>query len=83
MIDSSKYVVLDVETNGLSSENDDLLSISIYKPDDQKIFNKFLPLEKAKKIFTTEFNGITLETLNGASPLTQLELDKLIQDFDI
>ena len=49
MIDSSKYVVLDVETNGLSSENDDLLSISIYKPDDQKIFNKFLPLEKAKK----------------------------------
>lgn len=83
MIDSSKYVVLDVETNGLSSENDDLLSISIYKPDDQKIFNKFLPLEKAKKVFTTEFNGITLETLNDACPLTQLELDKLIEDFDI
>ena len=33
MIDSSKFVVLDVETNGLSSERDDLLSISIYKPD--------------------------------------------------
>ena len=83
MIDRSKYVVLDVETNGLSSENDDLLSISIYKPDDQKIFNKFLPLEKATKVFTTEFNGITLETLKDAQPLSQLELDKLIEDFDI
>lgn len=83
MIDSSKYVVLDVETNGLSSENDDLLSISIYKPDSQIFFNKFLPLEKASKVYTTEFNGITLETLKNASPLTQLELDKLIEDFDI
>lgn len=35
-IDKSKYVVLDVETNGLSSINCDLLSISIYSPDNQK-----------------------------------------------
>ena len=45
MVDSSKYVVLDVETNGLSPQNNDLLSISIYKPDEQKFFNKFLPLD--------------------------------------
>lgn len=35
-IDKSKYVVLDVETNGLSSINCDLLPISIYSPDNQK-----------------------------------------------
>jgi len=29
-ISSKKYVVLDVETNGLKSEEDDLLSISIF-----------------------------------------------------
>ena len=33
IMDKSKYVVLDVETNGLSSLKHDLLSISIYKPD--------------------------------------------------
>ena len=32
-VDPSKYVVLDVETNGLSSIKHDLLSISIFKPD--------------------------------------------------
>ena len=40
-INISKYVVLDVETNGLSSLKDDLLSISIYQPDTQKMYNKF------------------------------------------
>ena len=32
----TKYVVFDVETNGLKSKKDDLLSISFYKPDDGK-----------------------------------------------
>ena len=67
MVDKNKYVVLDVETNGLSSEKHDLLSISIYKPDDNKIYNRFLPLDLNLEIFTTEINGITpkmLEELN-------------------
>ena len=37
-INSKDYVVLDVETNGLSSLKHDLLSISIYKPDDNKTY---------------------------------------------
>lgn len=41
----TKYVVFDVETNGLKSKKDDLLSISFYKPDDGKEYCKFLPLE--------------------------------------
>ena len=40
--DPTKYVVFDVETNGLKSKECDLLSISIYKPDDGKEYNKFL-----------------------------------------
>ena len=31
-----EYVVFDVETNGLKSKKNDLLSISFYKPDDGK-----------------------------------------------
>lgn len=44
-IDPREYVVFDVETNGLKSKKDDLLSISFYKPDDKKEYSKFLPLE--------------------------------------
>ena len=38
---ASDYVVLDVETNGLSSLRDDLLSISLYQPDTQKCITDF------------------------------------------
>ena len=40
-IDPARYVVLDVETNGLRSKKDDLLSLSLYKPDDGKEYNRF------------------------------------------
>lgn len=61
----SKYVVLDVETNGLSSLRDDLLSISIYKPDDGKLYDHFLTLELAKEVLTTRINGIKKSDLKG------------------
>lgn len=78
-----KYVVLDVETNGLSSLKDDLLSISIYKPDDEELYNRFLPLELAEKVFTTYINGITKNDLKGALPLNQKEVNELIQKFEL
>jgi len=78
-----KYVVLDVETNGLSSIYDDLLSISIYKPDDNKKLNRFLPLELNKEVYTTYINGITKKDLKNATPLTQEEFNKIIIEYEL
>ena len=83
MIDSKKYVVLDVETNGLSSIRDDLLSISIYKPDDKKTYDRYLPLELNDRVETTCINGITEEILEDKESLTQKEFDNLINEFEL
>ena len=80
-VDPSKYVVLDVETNGLSSVRDDLLSISIYKPDTGEMYNRFLPLELNSEATRTEINGITTSDLKNCLPLTQDEVDELIHTY--
>lgn len=80
---ANQYVVLDVETNGLSSLRDDLLSISIYQPDTQKLYNRFLPLELNGDVYTTHINGITKKDLKKANPLSQDEADVLINEFDL
>lgn len=82
-VDPSKYVVLDVETNGLSSNKDDLLSISIYKPDTGETFNRFLPLELNPEVVTTQYNGIETKDLKGLVPLSQEEVDRIIRVFDL
>lgn len=78
-----RYVVLDVETNGLKPAKDDLLSISIYKPDDHNTYNRFLPLELAQEIRTTRINGITQDSLKGAKPLSQQEVNQIIIAFEL
>ncbi len=78
-----KYVVLDVETNGLSSLHDDLLSVSIYKQDDNKMFDRFLPLELNSSIYTTHINGITKKKLKGSKPFSQEEIDNIIKEFEL
>lgn len=83
MIDPTRYVVLDVETNGLSSLKDDLLSITIYKPDDKRMYNRYLPLELDKDVYTTQYNGITKKTLKGATALTQYEFEELFTNFEL
>lgn len=82
-VDSTKYVVLDVETNGLSSRAHDLLSLAIYKPDTDTMFHRFFPLELNDRVLTTEINGITKGMLKGANPLTQSDVDELIKEFDL
>ncbi len=82
-IEANKYVVFDVETNGLKSKEDDLLSISFYKPDEEKSYERFLPLELSRHVKTTQYNGITDEDLKNASPLSQDEFDDLISEFEL
>ena len=82
-VDPTKYVVLDVETNGLSSIRDDLLSISIYKPDTGESYNRFLPLELNAAVVTTAINGIKTKDLKGLLPLTQAEVDEIIRVFEL
>lgn len=83
MVDSSKYLVLDVETNGLSAVRDDLLSISLYMPDKNKFYDRFLPLEKNSQILTRDINGITKKMLKGKKPLSQNEVDTLVDEYEI
>lgn len=81
-VDKSKYIVLDLETNGLTVD-DDILSISLYKPDDETMYSKFLPLERAKLIKTTRINGITVTDLKGARELTQQDVYEIIERFEL
>lgn len=83
MVNKYEYVVLDVETNGLSSLRDDLLSISIYKPDTEEIYDRYLPLELQKDVYTTEINGIRKKDLKGKLPLSQEEVDEFIECFEL
>lgn len=77
------YVVLDVETNGLKSKEYDLLSISVYKPDDGKKYNRLLPLDLDRDVYTTGINGITKSDLRGKKHLSQDEVDTLFQEFEL
>ena len=85
MIDSSKYVVLDVETNGLSSQFDDLLSISLYLPDKDLKFERFLPLYLNKSLNkeACKINGITKEMIKDKTHITQEEFDSIVEKFEL
>lgn len=77
------YVVLDVETNGLKSKECDLLSISIFDPNNGGEYNRFLPLDIDSDVYTTDINGIRKKDLRGKKHLTQREINRLFKDFDL
>ena len=79
----NKYVVFDVETNGLRTANDDLLSLSILDPSTGIRYHRYFPLDLQPVIATTEINGITEKKLEGATHITQQELDELIEFFHL
>ena len=77
------YVVLDVETNGLSKKLDDLLSISIYDPLKKVCYNRFLPLDMQPSVATGWINGIADIDLLNKKHLNQDEVNKIINYFDL
>ena len=85
MINPSEYVVIDLETNGLSSAVDDLLSISLFLPDTGKKYERFLPLELNKEINkeASKINGITKKMLLNKNPLTNEEYQSVKEEFEL
>lgn len=83
MVEAKKYVVLDVETNGLYAHANDLLSITFFDPDTKEIFNRFLPLDLQKDVYTTDINGITKTMLKKQHHITQDEWEGVVSKFDL
>lgn len=79
----NKFLVFDVETNGIRRVSDDLLSLSIYDPSTGICYNRFFPLERQPIVFTTSINGIETKDLENECHMNQEELDKLIDFFDM
>lgn len=80
---AKKFVVLDVETNGPRTKQDDLLSVSIYDPYTGVVYNRFLPLEMQPMILTTHINGITEEMIEEQTHITQEEFNEVVNTFNL
>jgi DNA polymerase III epsilon subunit-like protein len=76
-------VVLDVETNGLRTALDDLLSLSIYNPSSGEIYNRFFPLDLQPIVLTQWINGIKDEDLRSQQHMNQKEFDDIFSYFDL
>ncbi|MDD3232485.1 MAG: exonuclease domain-containing protein, partial [Clostridia bacterium] len=78
-IKTNKFVVFDVETTGLDSENCELIEIGAVKVENGIFTEKFQTLIKPKNRiseFITEINGITNEMTENSPPA-----EEVIKDF--
>lgn len=78
-----KYVVLDLETNGLRPKNDDLLSLTVYDPDTGRAYDRKLPLEHQPVVLTKWIHGLGEKDVKQYEAITQKEFNQLISDFDL
>ena len=79
----NKYLVFDVETNGIRKSNDDLLSLSIYDPTAGMCYNRYFPLDLQPLILTGFIHGINDEMLTEATHMTQEEMNWLYDYFHL
>lgn len=82
LVRENKYVVLDIETTGLKPIADDIIQIAVYDSE-QNYYVRYLPLENQKTNSAVEINGIPDDNLRDKRPLTQDEVDSLIEQFDL
>lgn len=78
-----EFVVLDLETNGLRTKNDDLLSLTIYDPDTGRAYDRRLPLELQPIVLTKWIHGLGEKEVNQYESITQKEFDQLVFDFNL
>lgn len=79
----NKYIVFDVETNGLRVAKDDLLSLSILDPSTGMCYHRYFPLDLQPLVITTSIHGITDDDLLAATHITQSEMDEIIAYFHL
>lgn len=82
LMQDEKYVILDIETTGLSPVLDDIIQICIYE-NEKNYIARYLPLEKRDNNTAYEYNHIEEDLLQNQSPLTQDEVDQIIEKFDL
>ena len=78
-----KYVVLDLETNGVRKVNDDILSLTIYDPVNGIAWNRFLPLELQPIVLNSYIHGITNDVVKDKVALSQKEFDYVVEFFKL
>ena len=81
-IDPKQFVVLDIETTGLRSREDDLISLSIFDPEKHLGYTHYFPLEKRKEVpdAAADVNGLSKAFLmeHGAAVWTQADVDRVV-----
>lgn len=77
-----KYVILDIETTGLDPVIDDIIQICIYENENHYTL-RYLPLEKRESNIAYKHNHIEDDLLQNQSPISQAEVDRLIEKFDL
>lgn len=78
-INSEEFVVVDIETTGLSPQNNEILSIDAIKYKEGKVVNVFSSMVKPKKRiprYITAITGIKEEDTNNAP-----DIDKVMEEF--
>lgn len=53
------------------------------RPDTRAAYSRLLPLDLNDDVYTTKYNGLRKEDIEGAEHLTQDEADRLFDEFEI
>ena len=83
--DLNDVVIMDLETSGLNPLTSDVIEIALFDPNSGKEYERLLPLKRRKSIpkDISELTGITNEMVADLPGISSVELDDLINKFDL